>query len=78
MACKCEICKHGRKYYRIINKLPPAQKKWMSRFYDVFLNNAEDLEYKAAIMDGWWPSAVEQLTVALAKANAIRLKEKKQ
>ena len=73
--CQCFICKHGRRYYRIIKGLPKSQHKFMSEHYDGFLNVAEDNEVKGMILDGDWPSAVEQLTVALAKAKIIRAKE---
>ena len=75
--CQCDICKHGRKYYRIIKGLPPRQYKFMVNAYDTFLNVSEDAECKGMVLNGIWPSAVEQLTVALAKAKEIRAKENK-
>ena len=72
MKCKCDACKHGDKFYKIIKGLSKNEQKWMSDFYSFYMNTAEDLEYHKAIMSGHWPSAVEQLTVALGKAERIK------
>lgn len=73
--CQCDICKHGNRFYEIIAMLPEDAKQWMSRHYDTFLSISEDLSYRCAIMDGTWPSAVEQLTRALAEAKRLRADE---
>jgi len=37
----------------------------------------DDLEYKNAILEGWWPSSVDQLERALDKARKIDFDRKK-
>ena len=44
----------------------------MDKFYSAWMCTSEDLEIKNAVMEGEWPSAIEQLEVALIKAKAIR------
>ena len=70
--CQCQLCKHGQKFYRIIHKLPKKDKAFMDQFYSAWMCTSEDLEVRNAVMAGTWPSAVEQLEIALKGARAIR------
>jgi hypothetical protein len=52
--CNCDLCKRGRKFMSIVNKLTDdSDVQWMSDFYDYVINHEEStsmeieyLEYK--------------------------------
>lgn len=68
--CTCALCKESKRMRSIIKKLGPKDAKWLRDFYNNHYNMAGELEMKTVILDGSWPSAVEQLTEALKKAKA--------
>ena len=72
----CHICKQSEMVKRIQSKLPEREAKEFRDFVNEYVNIEMDLNYHQAIMDGSWPSAVEQLTDALEKAKRIRHGEK--
>lgn len=74
--CTCDACEHSKKFYSIIENLNTKNKKWMSDFYSHYMCIYEDLDYYKAIMEGNWPSAVEQLKIALKLAESKQGKDK--
>lgn len=70
--CECTICQNGRRIQTIANQLPEHDRKWLLDFYDAHLAMGLDLEVDEAILNGSWPSALEQLESALAKARTQR------
>ena len=74
--CNCASCQEGRRFMEIVAKLQAEDKEWMTEFYNLHLNIAEDLSYRECIMTGEWPSAVEQLTFALEQAKKKREEKK--
>jgi hypothetical protein len=68
--CECRLCKESKRIRSIIKKLGPKDGKWLSDFYNNHCNIEAELEMKTVLLDGSWPSAVEQLTEALKKAKA--------
>ena len=70
----CHVCKESAMFNRILSRLPKREAKELREFLNYYVNIAMDLNYHQAIMDGSWPSAVEQLTEALEKAKKIRAK----
>lgn len=73
MACECRFCLDHR---WLVNELLPAvpevHRKRLEEFFDWAWNVDEDLGYKTAILDGSWPSSVEQLEACLAGAKKKR------
>jgi hypothetical protein len=58
---------------RIISAIPaPADREFMEQFYEQYCNEGMDANVNQAILDGSWPSAVEQLEEALIKAKQKR------
>jgi len=73
-ACDCPWCIRHRRYKRLLRKykFKPNDIIFLKNLYSD-LNHAEDhLEYNNAILDGSWPSSVEQLTFALKHAKKVR------
>lgn len=70
--CECQFCKESKRIQSIWKKLPPEDAKWLKDFYNMHINMAEDLSVKECVLNGSWPSSVEQLTEALKKAKEIR------
>lgn len=64
MTCECQVCK-DIKHLRECGVSEEFMYRW--------LNEGMDSNVNAAILDGSWPSAIEQLQHALE--NAIKLKE---
>lgn len=67
--CECRLCVYSRKVDGIIERrnvdeLIELVKELMNTNYCI----GEDLNYHQCIMDGSWPSAVQQLEKALEKA----------
>jgi hypothetical protein len=50
----------------------PADREFMEGFYEQYCNEGLDANVNQAVLDGSWPSAVEQLEEALRKAKTIR------
>lgn len=46
--CECILCKRGREYYRITERLPEDEKKWMRDFYDSVLDTETELSMEKA------------------------------
>ena len=58
---------------RIISMIhAPADREFMEQFYEQYCNEGLDANVNQAILDGSWPSAVEQLEEALTRAKTIR------
>ena len=70
--CNCKICKRDRKFICIASKLKARDKAWMLKTLTDFEHSEEVRDYKSCILDGSWPSAVEQLRCALSDAMKIR------
>jgi DNA-binding NtrC family response regulator len=67
--CECELCVYSREVRekierRDVNELIKVIEDLMNANYNVGF----DLDYYKCIMDGSWPSAVEQLEAALERA----------
>ena len=67
--CECSLCQYSRKVHEVVESRDPEAliavvKELMSASYNI----GDDLNYLECIMDGSWPSAVQQLTAALEKA----------
>jgi hypothetical protein len=46
--CECKLCKRGREYYRITERLPADEQKWMREFYDAVLDTETELSMERA------------------------------
>jgi hypothetical protein len=77
--CTCDICKRYRKWDKFLKKYPFTRKD--REFLDeIFLDlNMTEFNYGVdeAILDGSWPSAIEQLQRALVKAVDIKKRRNK-
>lgn len=71
--CKCRLCKRARRTDRIVKQRDPEKMAILLVWYEDALSLTEDtLDYKKAILDGSWDTAVEQLESALVKAREKR------
>lgn len=71
--CQCEFCKLSRHADEVIaTRDPDALILLVEELLNMICNIGEDRSYKSCILDGSWPSAVEQLERALDKAKKIR------
>ena len=67
--CTCELCERHREVVRVADSSDvPSMKSLILRLHEELAMTGEDLCYLRCIMDGSWPSAVEQLEKALALA----------
>lgn len=76
--CECELCQESKMMHSIVVSLPQHQARWLTEFYEKHMTISFDANYDAAVLDGSWPTAVEQLTVALTKAKEIRARYNKE
>ena len=71
--CTCKYCEERRAFLIVANTVPNENdRKWLLNLYDQIDDERFDANYNRAVLDGSWPSAVEQLEQALAKAKEIR------
>ena len=72
--CNCNWCKRYKQFKRVIEnpKLTPFERKFIDKLFDDLNHVEADLNYKECILEGDWPSAVEQLELALARAKNKR------
>ena len=67
--CNCPTCTRGRKVTAVLDSNEPDSIKVLCRsLYEALCETEDSLDHLTAILDGSWPSAVEQLTAALDKA----------
>lgn len=78
MACPCEICARYQRFRMVMSSGSRVKLRQLARaIFDELYSVEEDLEYKNAILDGSWPTAVEHLEEALRAAKAKKaMKEK--
>lgn len=72
--CRCRLCKQHRILERLVKKY--AFTKRELAFMDDYICEADttglDRDVLQSVMDGTWPSALEQLSAALGKAVVVR------
>ena len=66
-----------RKFFEIVAKLSEEDQIWMEKFYEKVEGQRIDANVNEAILDGSWPSAVEQLEHGLRKAKQ-KIEDKEQ
>jgi hypothetical protein len=67
--CDCTICKYSRKVEGVIERRDPDELiAVVKELMDASYNMGHDLDYANCVLDGSWPSAVEQLERALERA----------
>lgn len=75
--CKCALCSRHRRMDMLMRR---GTRKQLAESLEELLNQLcyaeSELEYLQVIMDGSWPSAVEQLRTALKRAKNRRKKGK--
>lgn len=70
--CACSQCERYRKIKKALAFEDVEElKQIVNELLDSVMFLEEDLDYKNCILDGSWPSAVEQLKKALKKAEKI-------
>lgn len=77
--CDCQFCKdHAWLINELLPSVPEVHRKRLEEFFSWAWNVDEDLSYKKAILDGSWPSAVEQLEIYLQRAKQVKEKNDKE
>jgi len=77
--CNCRICKlHKLEQKALRSNNIGFVKKTLKEFAGLYGDANYDNDYYRCVMNGSWPSAVEQLEEALEKAKKIRAKESTQ
>lgn len=71
-SCQCASCIEMNRFFSIIQKLPEKEQMWMEDFYSAVDGERLDADVNKAILEGSWPSAVEQLEESLRKAKITR------
>jgi hypothetical protein len=73
--CNCNWCKRFKQFKRVMANpnLTAFEKKFIDKLFDDLMHVEDDLNYKECILEGDWPSAVEQLELALARAKNKRI-----
>ncbi len=66
--CDCQFCKDYKRFQEVLPLVPAEHQAWFESIFDALWNAQEELSYKAAILDGTWPSSVEILEHHLANA----------
>ena len=72
MSCNCRSCEETSRYFKIINQLSDDDKKFMNDVYERLSHDSFDRDYYWCILNGQWPTSVEQLTRALELAKEKR------
>lgn len=70
--CNCSVHRTIRAWQKAINPQTPEAEDAFYEMLEAWEDAETDASYYRAILDGSWPSAVEQLTEALEKAKALR------
>lgn len=71
--CTCALCEYSRKVDAIIESRDPDKLIELVReLHNTNYNIGADLEYCQCVLNGSWPSAVEQLELALTRAKQIQ------
>ena len=47
--CPCACCVRSRKFTRVVAKLPPKDKKWMTTLYNSLIQAEDDVDYYTLI-----------------------------
>lgn len=69
--CRCDLCRRHRHIRKVVREGSREELcKLIDELSDQLLEVEYDRDYRAAILDGSWPSAVTLLREALAKAEA--------
>lgn len=69
--CRCDLCRRHRHIRKVVREGSRDDLcKLINELTDQLLETECDLNYRTAILDGSWPSAVTLLREALAKAEA--------
>lgn len=67
--CLCDLCEYSRKIREIVARKNAEELiETIHELHEATYNMGADLDYLKCIMDGSWPSAEQQLTLALEKA----------
>lgn len=72
--CRCaDVCRMTTRARSIMRNMNPREvRKLVRDLLDNWAQAAENEQYLRAILDGTWPSSLEQLTGAIARAMAVR------
>lgn len=71
--CKCGWCKLYARYKRAMaSKSLKKLRAFTEKVFDLYNHTSEDLNYRQAILDGSWPTAIEQLERALNNAREFQ------
>lgn len=72
--CNCKLCKRDVRWERFLKKYPftKKDKEFLDSIYTALHGTELNYEVDEAILDGSWPSAIEQLGRAMKKAEDIK------
>lgn len=74
--CNCKLCLYSRKISGILHRRNVEEMEdAIQELMDAKYNIGEELDYKSAVLDGSWPSAIKQLERALEKAKNLPKRE---
>ena len=75
--CPCQFSVQFRFLNALLPKVPKGYRKRLREFFDWAWTESEELEYKSCVLDGSWPSSVEQLERYLMQAKKKRQEEER-
>ena len=55
--CKCDFCKCSKRLRLIQSKLNKRDSNFIEHFVGMYLDTAQDLSHKKALLDGTWPES---------------------
>jgi hypothetical protein len=71
--CKCDFCKLSRRIDKVkAGRSLKAMRSMIDELALLYLDTSDDRDYQRVILDGSWPTAVEQLEAALVRAKERR------
>ena len=70
--CNCTLHQQIKRWKDALNPQTPEAEAAFNEMLDAWENAETDVHYYRAILDGSWPTAVEQLTAALEGAKKVR------
>ena len=70
--CRCQFSKDFEFMIRLLPNVPERFRKQLEEFFHRAWTEQEDADYNNCILDGSWPSSVEQLERALENAKKRR------
>ena len=75
--CDCNICRRYRRFKKLLldYDFSVEDRVFLWKLLDDIYHAEADLEYKTCILDGSWPTSVEQLTRAVERAKQKRLEK---